>query len=209
MRCPACQAPASEYDALCRQCAFTLETADRALGVPPVLRGPVADPGHVLRAAEVRRMQRAIKVLEQRLPQVRMAVVVTEIPAGVPPGVFTFWIFNRGGLSSAVAKGGACRLVLLLMDSRTWTACAMIGYGLEPVFSSARLEACLEKTTMLLEARKPAQAAEAFAYALAQELTEAAEALPRVFGWQPDELWLDATAVAGDEALAPASDALY
>lgn len=94
----------------------------------------------------MRRIERTITRIEHRFPQLRLAVALVRAPAGTPLGVYTFWLFNRGGLSSPVEKGPDNHLILLVIDPGEGIdgqAAAMIGYGLEPLISREQLSKCL------------------------------------------------------------------
>lgn len=114
--------------------------------MPPPLAVPIADPHRLLGDHDMRRIERTIKRIENRFPQLRLAVALQRAPAGVPLGVYTFWLFNRGGLSSPVERGGDNHLVLLVIDpgdGADGQAAAMLGYGLEPLISREQLSDCL------------------------------------------------------------------
>lgn len=207
MRCPACRAPAIEIDTACRQCGFSLEAADRAFGIPPALERPVTDPQQVLGMLAKRGVQSAVAKMERRFPQVRLAVVLAEAPAEAPLAAHAFWLFNRGQLSSAMESGGENRLVLLLIDTRTRQAAAMIGYGLEPLVRETQLHTCLQAASMALERGRFGQGIEAFLRELDRQLVEVCRLVPQQFGLSDESQWVDASA-PGDE-LVDISGPLY
>lgn len=163
--CPACQTSADLPAHACPACGFSLAAADQALGVPPTHTVPVSDARHFLTAGDVRRIERTMRRIEDRFPQVQLAVVLEPIPAEISLGVFTFWLFNRGGLSSAVEKGAHNHLVLLVIDpgeAAEGRAACMIGYGLEPFISRDQLADCLDAMTGDLAASRYSNAAISF-----------------------------------------------
>lgn len=145
--CPACQNPAIEGLTVCIACGFSIAEADRKMGIPPQLSAPVADIYHYLTAAEVRRIATLTQAIEKRFPQIHLAVVIDHVPADVTLSVYTFWLFNRAGISSSVERGADNHLVLLVLDASERSpkgAACMIGYGLEPFLSQRELNRCLD-----------------------------------------------------------------
>ncbi len=205
VRCPACRAPAIETDAACGQCGFSLEAADRVFGIAPSLQGPIADIGGVLGGFAQKRAAHVMAEVERRFPQLGIAVVLMEVPAQAPLVPYAFWLFNRGSLSSAVEKGGENRLVMLIIDTSSDRAIAMIGYGLEPFMQEMHLQSCLQAAEQPLRRKRYAQAIESFARELDRQLVELCRLVPKQFGLVKEELWLNAGA-AGDGALGMAEN---
>ena len=173
--CPSCQTPAQANQPVCTRCGFSLEAADRVLGITPQREGPVADPHHHLSAAEIRRISSLTAAIEKKFPQLRLAVTFEHPPASAGLGAYTFWLFNRAGFSSSVERGADNHLVLLVVDAASTppAAACMIGYGLEPFVSKEQLDACLAKAARPLEAGHLAKGAIAFFNALEPVLMEA------------------------------------
>lgn len=197
MRCPACRAPAIEIDAACRQCGFSLEVADRAFGIPPVLERPIDDSASPLGMVPRRRALAVIRALEKNFPQVRVAVVLAAVPDQTPLSAFAFWLFNRGQLSGAMEKGGENHLVLLLIDTHTRQSAAMLGYGLEPFMKESHLQTCLQSAAPSLQNGRHGQAIEAFMRELDRQLRAVCQSIPKQFGLVEDSQWLDATTADG------------
>jgi uncharacterized membrane protein YgcG len=187
MVCPACQHPAEEKTASCSKCGFTLPGLDRLLGIPPVLKYPLTDMRRVFSAADVRRIERQVLRLEHRFPGVRGAVVTAVTHSQISLGLYTFWLFNRGGLTSAVERGSHNRLILLVIDTQAHKASCMIGYGLEPFFSPAAQQACLQVMMAELARDKYGPAVLKFFQQLDSELEKAVQSLPRTFGLNENE----------------------
>lgn len=174
--------------------------ADRTFGIPPSLQGPVADVPGVLGTFASRRVAHVIADVERRFPQLAIATVLMEVPTQAPLVPYAFWIFNRGQLSSAVEKGGENRLVMLLIDTNTDRAIAMVGYGLEPFIQEMHLQSCLQAALQPLQRGRHAQAIESFARELDRQLCELCRQVPRQFGLRDDSHWLDAS-TPGEEAV--------
>lgn len=208
MRCPACQAPATEIDAACRQCGFSLEAADRAFGIPPALQRPIDDGANLLGTVARKRVLTAIGAVEKSFPQLRVAVVLAAVPQQTPLSAFAFWLFNRGQLSGALEKGGENRLVLLLIDTHSSQCAAMMGYGLEPFMKESHLQTCLQAAAPGLKSGKHGQAIEAFARELDRQLRELCHSIPKQFGLAEESKWLDSTTSAGHKAM-EAAETLY
>lgn len=205
MRCPACRAPAIETDSACRQCGFSLEVADRSFGIAPALQKPISDLGGVLGSISRHRAAQIIAEVERRFPQLSIAAVLMEVPQQAPLIPYAFWLFNRGSLSSAVEKGGENRLVMLLIDTSSDRAIAMMGYGLEPFFQENYLQACLQAAHQPLVRKRYAQAIESFARELDRQLVEVCKVLPKQYGLVEDASWLDSCA-PGDGQLGMAEN---
>lgn len=194
VRCPACRTPAIENDAACRQCGFSLEVADRSFGIAPALQGPIADIAGVMGAFTQKRAARVIAQVERQFPQLAIAAVLMDVPQQAPLVPYAFWLFNRGQLSSAVEKGGENRLVMLLIDTNTDRAIAMVGYGLEPFIQEVPLQSCLQAALQPLQRGRYAQAIESFARELGRQLFELCQLVPKQFGLTQDTQWLDVNA---------------
>jgi uncharacterized membrane protein YgcG len=194
VRCPACRAPAIESDAACRQCGFSLEVADRTFGIAPALQAPIADTTGSLGTFAQRRAAQVIEDVERHFPQLHIAVVLMEVPQQVPLVPYAFWIFNRGGLSSAVEKGGENRLVMLLIDTSSDRAIAMVGYGLEPFIQEVHLQSCLQAAEQPLRRGRFAQAIESFARELDRQLLDLWRLMPKQFGLAQEARWMNASA---------------
>ncbi|OYW73397.1 MAG: hypothetical protein B7Z37_21635 [Verrucomicrobia bacterium 12-59-8] len=179
--------------------------ADRAFGIAPALQRPIADITGTLGGFAQRRAANVIEKVERRFPQLSIAAVLMEVPAQAPLVAYAFWLFNRGSLSSAVAKGGENRLVMLLIDSNSDRAIAMVGYGLEPFMQERHLQSCLQAAEQPLRRRRYAQAIESFARELDRQLVELCRLVPKQFGLVDEALWLNAGA-AGDGALGMAEN---
>lgn len=205
VRCPACRTLATETDAACGQCGFSLEAADRAFGIAPSLRRPIADLTGVLGAFSLRRAAHVIGEVERRFPQLSIAAVLMDVPAQAPLLPYAFWLFNRGSLSSAVDKGGANHLVMLIIDTSTDRAITMVGYGLEPFMQETHLQSCLQAAEQPLRRRRFAQAIESFSRELDRQLVELCRLVPKQFGLVDEAQWLNACA-AGEDALGMAEN---
>ena len=152
-----------------------------------------------------RRAANVISEVQRRFPQICIAAVLQEAPPQAPLLPYAFWLFNRGSLSSAVEKGGENRLVMLLIDTSSDRAVAMVGYGLEPFMLETQLQSCLQAAHQPLLRKRFAQAIESFARELDRQLVELCQLAPRQFGLVDEALWLDASSV-GDEALGMAEN---
>ena len=176
--------------------------AERGFGIPPGLKGPIADPEDVLGARERRVAERMIADVQRRYPQVAFAAVLLAVPAQAPLCPFTFWIFNRSQLSSAVEKGGENRRVMLLIDLETNRGAAMVGYGLEPFVHDRHLQNCLNAALIPLNRGQYGQAIVAFVREFERQIQEVCRLLPKQFGWVDDDRWVDSTEPM-DEAMEP------
>ncbi len=179
--------------------------ADRTFGIPPALQRPIADTDDVLGTFAQRRAVHTIMEVERRFPQLSIAVVLMEVPQQAPLLPYAFWIFNRGSLSSAVAKGGENRLVMLLIDTSSDRAITMVGYGLEPFLQEMHLQSCLQAAEQPMRRGRFAQAIESFARELDRQLVELCRLVPKQFGLVPEAQWLNACA-AGEDALGMAEN---
>jgi uncharacterized membrane protein YgcG len=154
--------------------------------VPPLLTPPVADLAGVLSPADHRSIRAAIAALHAEFPQVSICAMFVNIPPGVPAAVYTFWLFNRAQLFSAVEKGGDNLGVLLLIDPSSLKAVVMPGYGLEPFVSEDALRICLETMVRSLRSGNLREAILSALAALGQEMAGISAALPRVFGYRDE-----------------------
>jgi uncharacterized membrane protein YgcG len=181
MRCPACQQETHENAAECA-CGFSLAALDKALGIPPTLKANVTDMVNELTAGEIRRITAETERLERRFPQMNFAVVACSPPEGTTLALYLFWLFNRGGLGSAVERGGMSRMVMLGIDPYAGLAACMIGYGLEPLVSEARITAALNAAFPAFARDSTGDGVEAFLAEMERQLAEVASTVPQSFG---------------------------
>ncbi|GEP45861.1 TPM domain-containing protein [Brevifollis gellanilyticus] len=191
MRCPACQQPLREGDAACAACSLTLASLDAHLGIPPQLTAPVADMAKVLSLSAHRALAESVRALEQRFPEVRAVVITAAVPANFTPELYSFWLFNRTGLFSAVEKGGDNHGVMLLCDTEAPRCVASIGYGLEPLLPSSALETALTAATSHLLKRNYGSAGTAFFRELERQLNQASHNWPQTFGYSETGTWFE------------------
>lgn len=181
MRCPACQQATHETAAECA-CGFSLAALDRTLGMPPILKASVTDMVNELTGGEIRSITREIERLERRFPQMTFAVVVCTPPEGTTLALYLFWLCNHSGLGSAIERGGLSRHVMLGIDPFNGLAATMIGYGLEPFISEARLTAALNAAFAPWANDLMGKGIEAFFAALEVQLKEVATTANLSFG---------------------------
>ncbi len=182
MRCPACQHEIFETAEACPQCSFSLPALERVMGFAPSLKPDVTDMAGELTGKDLKRVRRAIARFQKRFPQARCAVVASHTPEKVSLPLYAFWLFNKGGLSSMVERGGANRLVLIVLDPAAQKLACMIGYGLEPFVSEGRMTACLQAALPFLASDEPGAGLCACIEQLETHLTEVAESLNQTFG---------------------------
>lgn len=181
MRCPSCQQSITETTAVCA-CGFSIEVLDRQFGVPPSLRAGVNDMVHEFTGRQARRIEAEIARMQRLFPQLQFAVITCDTPPQSTLPLFMFWLFNRGGMSSAVQRGSENRLVLLCIDSHTRQAACMIGYGLEPFVSEERLNAAVQAGMPDLLGSNIAAGVMRYLQAMEEQLTEAVEVASKALG---------------------------
>lgn len=181
MVCPACQQATHENAAECG-CGFSLAALDKLLGIPPTLHTAVCDMVGELTGGETRRLTAVIERLERRFPQLKFAVVVCTPPENVTLALYTFWLFNRGGLASAVERGGTSRMVMLGIDPHAGKMACMIGYGLEPFIAQARITAAMNAAFAALVTDQTGKGVEAFFDEIERQFSEVATKLDQSFG---------------------------
>jgi len=182
MRCPACQQETFETADQCAQCGFSLPALEKLMGFAPNLKPDVTDMAGELTKKELNMVRRGIARLEHRFPQLRCAVVVSSTPPNITLPLHAFWLFNKGGLTSAVERGGANRLVLIVLDPEADKLACMIGYGLEPFVSEGRLIASLQAALPFLAADEPGAGIVACIAHLEVHLAEVAVSIDKAFG---------------------------
>lgn len=182
MRCPACQQESSETANSCLQCGFSLLALEKLMGFAPSLKPDVTDMAGILSKRELARVRAGITRLEHHFPQVRCAVVISSTPPNITLPLHAFWLFNKGGLTSAVERGGANRLVLLVIDPEAEKLACMIGYGLEPFVAEGRLIASLQAALPFLASEAPGEGIVACISQLEMHLAEVADGIGKAFG---------------------------
>lgn len=160
---------------------------DRLLGKAPTLSYPISDFQHSLRARDCRLLEKRVQRLEHIYPGLRCAIVTTAAPQDVGLGLYTFWLFNRGQLTSALEQGKNNRLVLLVLSPTERKACCMVGYALEPIVSPEILRHCLDAMKPALSEDEMQEGLQAFISELETQLGRIIQAIPQTYGIHPDE----------------------
>lgn len=182
MQCPYCGSSALETAAACGRCGLSLEKCDRLFGTVPALRPGLTDLAGATRASDRRRLLASIAALRRRFPQVHFSAVVIRLGEEIHPGVYAFWLFNRGDLCRQTERGGDNRDVLLLVDPEHRRASFMIGYGLEPFVGRSQLESALMAARNDFAAGRFAAGIRTALDSLADELERASSAIDDTFG---------------------------
>lgn len=191
MRCPACRQTINEAEATCRQCGFSLDALAAHMGIPLQLTPPVADLAGLLSSPEKRTLNEIVQSFEQRFPQVAVCIIVAEIPAQISAELFSFWLFNRASLFSAVEQGGDNHGILLLLDAAAPRAIVTVGYGLEPLVAETVLEICLKAASSHLSKNKWVAGAEAFFRELERQFITLSKSWPQIFGYTDSDPWFE------------------
>lgn len=186
MRCPVCQQSLHETSPACPHCSFDLAVAEKHLGIAPQLRPDLTDLAGVLSNRQHTAILRVLREKERRFPQVRFAVVTVQIPPQTPLRAYSFWLLNRGSLASQMEKGGACRLVLLVVDAAQYQLCCMLGYGLEPLVGETALQNIVRPARAMLSRRDLGGAIHACLHQADKELAAISHAIPIIFGLEPE-----------------------
>lgn len=170
------------------------------MGFAPSLKPDITDMAELLSGRGLKTVRQAIDRLQRHFPQVRCAVVVSATPNTITLPLHAFWLFNKGGLASAVERGGANRLILLVMDPEAQKIACMIGYGLEPFIAEGRLTACLQAALPHLASDDPAAGLCACIEQLEVHLAEVAQSLDQAFGLGVEYEDMEQLTEAGDAA---------
>jgi uncharacterized membrane protein YgcG len=202
MVCPACDQSLSEHDAQCAACGFSLEVAGHEFGAAPSLQAPVSDPEGALSGSERKKLVALANEMEARFPQVRLAVVVRKTPEETALRTHAFWLFNRSGLCSPIEKGGACHLILLLLDPVSKKLALMVGYGLEPFIGRQALAECLSASKSSLASGRLGEGLISALRGIERLLLAASASAAQTFGLAPERTVLDDTGFALDPATA-------
>ena len=200
MQCPACQQPTFETADVCAQCGFTLAALERLMGFAPSLKPYVTDLAGELTTKDIAMVRKSIDKLQRRFPQVRCAVVVSATPANITLPLHAFWLFNKGGLCSALERGGANRLVLIVVDPEAQKLACMIGYGLEPFFNEGRMTSCLHAALPGMASDEPGAGLCAAIEQLSAHLGEVAQSMNQAFGLGEELEYLEQLTEVGTAA---------
>ena len=183
MNCPACDADGlQELTAACPACHFQLSDLDDMLGLPPSLRSSITDLADVLNQREMDKLASHLHEMELQFPQCRFAAVVAQTASKVSLPVYTFWLFNKGGISAPMERLGECRLVLLVLDVSTGAGTCMVGYGLEPFFSKERLQRVATAFRPCLLGGEYGDSIHAGLDVVQELLQQTAEQIPQIYG---------------------------
>ena len=159
-----------------------MAAVDKLLGIPPALSGTITDPAQEFTRREARAIIAEVERLERLFPQVQFAIINCTVPENATLPLYAFWLFNRGGLTAATERGSQNRLIMLALDTHAGRAVSMIGYGLEPFLSEARLTSALNLAFPLLAGNQLGKAVLAFLNEIERQLTECVSEIKPTFG---------------------------
>ena len=182
MRCPNCQQALHEHSLECAHCGFSVAAAERLFGISPQLDPKLSDLAGVLTRKDRSNIRESLLERHTLFPQLRFAVVLTRLAQEISLRSYTFWLFNRSTLATAMEKGGNCRLILLTVDVESQRVTCMVGYGLEPFVNDLSLSRIVDST---LPAMRKQDYASAILTALQQaeaEFSLAAKMVPQTYG---------------------------
>lgn len=88
-------------------------------------------------------IRRKMNAIERRFPDTVLQVVMRELPAMYPFGLYAFWLFNAGAFAGEARRGKNNRAILLLIDPTRQESALMPGYGLEEFLGPELLDPLL------------------------------------------------------------------
>lgn len=188
MHCPACKNPSFETDTECGACGLSLERADGLFGTPPAIPPTVADLAAVLSNSGRSSVQAAARNLHASFPQVRFTVLTAALAPEISLPVYTFWIFNRGGICREIERGASNHDILLVIDPGNSRSNLIIGYGLEPFISTGHLTAALDAAAPAFSKQKFAAGIRSVISSLAATLASVSSEIPAAYGLNPNEI---------------------
>lgn len=188
MHCPACKSPSFETAAECGSCGLSLERADGLFGAPPPITPTVADLAGVLSKSDRRAIGVCADELHSRFPQVHFTTLTIALPADVSLAVYTFWIFNRGGICREIERGAANHDILLTIDPENSRSNLIVGYGLEPFVPTEKLDAALQAAAPAFAQKNYAAGVRSTVSSLSETLVSIAANIPTTYGLNPSEV---------------------
>lgn len=144
MRCPYCQTPLTETAPECPGCRMNLSRTAALLGPVPRLEKGINDKIGTLSSKSRLRLQKRIKAIEQRFPQITIQITCHCFPLDHPFPLYVFWLFNMAGIETATEKAGDNHTIMLTLDPVSGNSSIMVGYGLEPFLGEPALDHLLE-----------------------------------------------------------------
>ncbi len=147
MRCPNCEQRIHRTATGCPHCGYSLADADVEFGGFGVelKMGSLGDGAGLMRRAERKRAEAAMKRFRARFPQLFFAVCTVSLEDSVNLRRFGFWLLNRaefGGLGEGVGNDAG---VLLVIDAESRAASLTYGYRVEPFLNEMDTFKCLSK----------------------------------------------------------------
>jgi uncharacterized membrane protein YgcG len=179
-----------------------MEMLDRYFGAPPFIQNGVNDLAGMLSKTEVKGLKDALARFVMRLPQTKAVLVTCQTPQGVPLSGYTFWLFNRSQVGSAMESGGGNRMVMVTLDAASGAAACMIGYGLEPFFPETVIQDALKAARGHLAAAAWVNAVTKLLSVLEEHAIQVCTETPEAYGWKGEvvDSW-EAAAAAPERAL--------
>ncbi|MDP0492104.1 MAG: TPM domain-containing protein [Verrucomicrobiota bacterium JB023] len=136
--CPSCGFILDDEPTACPRCGFSGEVAVRKFRFDPPELTAIIDAGQTLSADEKARLEKSLKRLGKRLPQVRFILCLVPLVPEIDLREFGFWLLNAG----AMPEGDEAKSfgILFLVDSKSKRLSVTVGYGLEPMVRDSEWE---------------------------------------------------------------------
>ncbi|MGI8604813.1 MAG: TPM domain-containing protein [Verrucomicrobiales bacterium] len=150
LACPHCEQSVLPAAAACPGCGLTLADLDKQFGEDCVVLDRVTDAAHVLRLSEKDAVMDAVEQFERAFPQLFLALYLGNLPAGISPKAFGFWLLNRAAVTAVDFLRPNENGSLVIVDVQARTLVVTLGYYLESVVAEKELTRLLRRATALL-----------------------------------------------------------
>ena len=120
---------------MCGSCHLTFPKTCVLFGALPRIQGEVHDSVGVLTANQIKEIQRQIKRMRDKYPQLYVQVLFYSSNRVYPMRTEVFWLFNAAAFSGDTHRWADNHTFFVAIDPWIGEAALMPGYGLEPLLS--------------------------------------------------------------------------
>jgi hypothetical protein len=144
MTCPRCGSPVEPAQAECGGCSFSLAAVIGTFGHKLVQLDRLTDAANCLRLRDAQAIDEYLEDLETDFPQVFFAAYFGVLPPSFSPGELSFWLLNHAAFNNEELKKLNEFAVLLIVDPVGKCAGINVGYALESVLTTKKLQKVLQ-----------------------------------------------------------------
>jgi uncharacterized membrane protein YgcG len=145
MKCPRCVQKIHRAAESCPHCGFSVADADANFGEEDVRIRSLTDTAGLFRRNERQRVESAMEKINQRFPQLFVAIYTGSLGEVANIRQFGFWLLNRAAFEDVPVEKPNEAGILITLDPDSKAAGIVFGYLLDPFLEETDTFECLSR----------------------------------------------------------------